>query len=137
MRQDAIFRIYSMTKPIVSVALMTLFEEGHFSLQEPLATFIPAFNMTKVYAGLGVTGPRYAELDCPITLHHLLTHTSGLGYGLSLDSPVEDLFRQKNPRDIQARPSLAEITDEVRNSLWCPSRERAGITVSPPMSWGR
>jgi CubicO group peptidase (beta-lactamase class C family) len=95
MHEDALFRIYSMTKPIVSVALMTLFEEGRFSLQEPLTTFIPAFKTTKVYAGLGGAGPKYVELERPITLHHLLTHTAGLGYGLFLDSPVEDLYREK------------------------------------------
>src|SRR5437868_548406 len=49
MREDALFRMYSMTKPVVSVALMTLFEEGRVSLREPVATFIPAFKMTKVY----------------------------------------------------------------------------------------
>src|SRR5215470_5762322 len=51
MQEDALFRIYSMTKPIVSVALMMLFEEGGFSLNDPVSKFIPAFKKTKVYAG--------------------------------------------------------------------------------------
>jgi CubicO group peptidase (beta-lactamase class C family) len=113
MREDTLFRIYSMTKPMVSVALMILFEEGRFSLQEPLATFIPAFKTTKVYAGLGPMGPKYAELDRPITLHHLLTHTAGLGYGLFLDSPVEDLFREKILATFTRDRPLSAIIDDV------------------------
>jgi len=113
MREDALFRIYSMTKPIVSVALMTLIEEGRFSLQEPLATFIPAFKTTKVYAGLGAAGPKYVELERPITLHHLLTHTAGLGYGLFFDSPVEDLFREKILTTFKRDRPLSAIIDDV------------------------
>ena len=55
-QEDGLFRIYSMTKPIISVALMTLYEEGHFSLKDAVANFIPAFGKTKVYAGQGVLG---------------------------------------------------------------------------------
>jgi CubicO group peptidase (beta-lactamase class C family) len=119
MRTDALFRIYSMTKPIVCVALMTLFEEGRFSLQEPLATFIPAFKTTKVYTGLGVAGPKYVDLERPITVHHLLTHTAGLGYGLFLDSPVEDLYREiiLAPLISRDRPLSAVIDDVAQLPL--------------------
>jgi CubicO group peptidase (beta-lactamase class C family) len=113
MQEDAIFRIYSMTKPIVSVALMTLFEEGRFGLNDPLAKFIPTFKDTKVYAGLGALGPKYAELDRPITLHHLLTHTAGLGYGPFADTPVEELFRQKILSNFKRDRLLSEIIDDV------------------------
>src|ERR1700674_4238486 len=53
MQEDALFRIYSMTKPIVSVALMMLYEEGRFSLTDSVSVFIPASGKTKVYAGSG------------------------------------------------------------------------------------
>ena len=81
MQEDAIFRIYSMSKPIVSVALMTLFEEGRVSLNDPVSRYIPAFAKTKVYAGRGVKGLTLVEQNPAMTLHHLLTHTSGLSYG--------------------------------------------------------
>ena len=78
---STIFRIYSMTKPIVSVALMMLYEEGRFSLKDPVSKFIPAFKKTKVYAGAGPVGLKLVDQDPEMTLHHLLTHTSGLSYG--------------------------------------------------------
>lgn len=72
MRADSIFRIYSMTKPVVSVAALLLLEEGRLSLDDPLARFEPAF------AGLRVQGPAGAAAPArPLTLRHLFTHTSG------------------------------------------------------------
>ena len=75
MQEDALFRLYSMTKPIVSVALMMLFEEGCVSLNDSLSQYIPEFSKTKVD-----TGSKLVEQDPVIMLHHLLTHTAGLGY---------------------------------------------------------
>lgn len=80
MREDAIFRIYSMTKPIVSVAVMMLVEEGRFVLSDPISIFLPALSKRQVaipQAGGGMTlEPSRAE----ITIHDLLRHTSGLTY---------------------------------------------------------
>jgi CubicO group peptidase (beta-lactamase class C family) len=80
LRDDAIFRIYSMTKPITAVALMQLFEQGLFQLDEPVSHVIPAFGALKVYvSGEGsslVTQP----LERPLTFRHLLSHTGGLTY---------------------------------------------------------
>jgi CubicO group peptidase (beta-lactamase class C family) len=74
---DTIFRIYSMTKPITSVALMMLFERGLVRLADPVSRFIPAFNKAKVLDREG----RLIDLNREITVHDLLTHTSGLSYG--------------------------------------------------------
>ena len=82
--EDTIFRIYSMTKPIVSVAAMMLFEEGHFQLFTPVSEFIPGFRNLQVFkeedpeTGAWVT----EKPNHPVTIHELLTHTSGLTYGL-------------------------------------------------------
>ena len=92
MRPDAILRIYSMTKPITSVALMMLFEEGRFLLGEPVAKYIPAFKDLKVYAGTSETGVELVDLERPITIQDLLTHTAGLAYGLLPSTPVEKLY---------------------------------------------
>lgn len=83
MQLDTIFRIYSMTKPIVSVALMMLAEEGRLSLADPLSAYIPAFARMEVETAVGrVPAAR------PITLHDLLRHTSGLTYEWLSDGPV-------------------------------------------------
>jgi CubicO group peptidase (beta-lactamase class C family) len=113
MREDAIFRIYSMTKPIVSVALMMLFEEGHFSLHDPVAMYIPPFAKTKVYEASTVLGARLVEPKTPITIRHLLTHTSGLSYGFFLAHPVEDYYRQFLGHYFQREQSLQDCIEAI------------------------
>lgn len=108
---DTIFRIYSMTKPITSVAALMLYEEGHFQLDDPLSNFLPAFAHTKVYAGQTMTGMRLVEQEQPMTIRHLLTHTGGLSYGWFEDSPVEALYRQE--KMMERNVSLAEFTDKL------------------------
>lgn len=85
MRTDEIFRICSMTKPITSTAVMILYEEGRFTLGEPVSDFIPEFKNMKVLDPpfpQDKTSPPGALVDAkrPITIFHLLTHTSGLTY---------------------------------------------------------
>lgn len=113
MREDALFRIYSMTKPIVSVALMMLYEEGRFSLNDPVSNFIPAFSKTKVYAGPTSLGPKLEDQNPVMTLYHLLTHTSGLSYGWFFDSPVEDLYRERLPNLFHRTQPLEEAVEQV------------------------
>ena len=112
-QEDALFRIYSMTKPIVSVALMTLYEEGRFSLTDPVSKFIPAFAKTKVYAGAAPLGLTLVDQNPAMTLHHLLTHTSGLSYGWFFDSPVEELYRALVPNLYQRDQSLEEVVNRL------------------------
>jgi CubicO group peptidase (beta-lactamase class C family) len=78
MTTDTIFRVASMTKPITSVAVMMLYEEGRFRLSDPVSTYIPAFEDVRVLADSATAEPVSAER--PITIRHLLTHTSGLAY---------------------------------------------------------
>ncbi len=91
---DTIFRIYSMTKPIICVAFMTLYEEGRFQLIDPLAKFLPAFAKVRVLKGTTLSDAQEGDLVRPITLHDLLTHTAGLTYSFLEDSPVSELYRQ-------------------------------------------
>ena len=93
MELDTIFRIYSMTKPITSIALMMLYEQGKFQLVEPVSRYIPAFGNTKVLAGHGYMGPQLVPQNPPMTIHHLLTHTAGLSYGFYFDTPIDDMYR--------------------------------------------
>ncbi|MCY3778753.1 MAG: serine hydrolase [Chloroflexi bacterium] len=93
MAKDTIFRIYSMTKPITSIALMMLHEEGKFQLFEPVSRYINAFGTTKVLKGYDYMGQQLIAQDPPMTIHHLLTHTAGLSYGFHFDTPIDDMYR--------------------------------------------
>ena len=114
MEKDSIFRIYSMTKPITSVAVMMLYEEGHFSLDDPVGRFIPELGRMKVFDGMGEGGMKLVDQDEPITIRHLLTHTSGLSMGSHQDSPVEELYRQSDMMDPHsALPEMVEKLSEL------------------------
>ena len=92
---DAIFRIYSMTKPVVCTAMMMLVERGQVRLSDPVSAYIPKFQDLKVYAGGSGEQMTYAALERPITVRDLFTHTSGLTYHFLEDSPVEALYRDR------------------------------------------
>lgn len=88
MTTDTIVRIYSMTKPVVSVAIMQLVEQGKIQLDSPITDYIPEFKRLKVYAD-----GKYIKLREPITLKHLLTHTAGFSYGWT-DHPVDLAYKE-------------------------------------------
>jgi CubicO group peptidase (beta-lactamase class C family) len=90
---DTRWRIYSMTKPVTSVAAMSLYEEGAFELTDPISRWLPEFAETRVYTGGPAQKPVTVPLMTPIRVHHLLTHTSGLTYGFHHASQVDELYR--------------------------------------------
>ena len=91
---DTIFHIYSMTKPITSVAVMILFEEGRFLLHEPIAKYIPELTNLQVYDPLSGSGnPPVRPAARQPTIRDVLTHTAGFTYGLFDTSPLGDLYR--------------------------------------------
>ena len=97
MTPDSIFRIFSMTKPIVSVGIMALVEDGHLLLGDPVAKFIPEFAEQKV----GVVSGGKLELvppKRPMTVQDLLRHTSGLTYEHQGDGPVHKLYQESRVR---------------------------------------
>ncbi len=112
MSGDAIFRIYSMTKPIVCVALMTLYEQGRFQLFDPVAKFISAFGDLKVLESDAAGGTKEVDLVRPITILDLLTHTAGLTYDFFEDSPVGELYRQARIGN-NAERTLEELVHEL------------------------
>ena len=98
------FRLYSMTKPIASVALMICYEEGLVALDDPVAKFIPAFAEPRVWSGGSSFRPITVPAAGPIRLWHLLTHTAGLTYGFMFNHPVDAMYRSAGfewgwPRD--------------------------------------
>lgn len=97
MRDDTIFRIYSMTKPITSVALMMLWEEGRFQLTDPVHRFIPSWREQRVWqegAGEAMVTRRPSS---PVTMQHILSHTAGLTYGgllPGMETPVDAIYQE-------------------------------------------
>jgi CubicO group peptidase (beta-lactamase class C family) len=83
MRDDTIFRIYSMSKPITSVALMTLYERGHFQLNDPVSRVIPEWKGQRVYVSGEGESMETREPTQPMTFRHILSHSGGLSYGMT------------------------------------------------------
>ncbi|MET7832017.1 serine hydrolase domain-containing protein [Micromonospora sediminicola] len=90
---DTLWRIYSMTKPITSVAAMMLWEEGRFELNDPVSRWLPEFADVRVYDKGSVLKPYTVPATEPIRIWHLLTHTAGLTYGFAQVSVVDGLYR--------------------------------------------
>jgi len=121
MERDTIFRIYSMTKPITSIALMQLYERGKFQLPQPVSRYIPAFGKTKVLSGVGFLGQQLVPQNPPMTIHHLLTHTAGLSYGFFLDTPIDEMYRNSI-----FRSETAALEEKINGMAELPLRFQPG-----------
>ncbi|MEO1064671.1 MAG: serine hydrolase domain-containing protein [Actinomycetota bacterium] len=108
MTDDTIFRIYSMTKPVVATALMLLVEEHGIRLTDPVAAFIPAFGATQVFAEDGSIVPP----NRPIDLRDVLTHTSGLTYDFMEGSPADVRYREARIMNDASR-TLEELAEAI------------------------
>lgn len=102
---DTLFRIYSMSKPITAVALMTLYEEGAFQLSDPVSKFLPQFAEMKVWKQ-----DRYEDAENQITMHQLLTHTAGLTYGFHRNTPVDQRYQDD---ELLRSKDLNEFIDKL------------------------
>ncbi len=118
MAENTIFRIYSMTKPLVSIALMQLFERGLFQLDDPVHRFFPSWRLHQVWvSGAGadmVTEPAHR----PVSIRDLLTHTAGITYGGGLPGmgdqhEVDALYRANGIRSFGTEQSLPEFMDKL------------------------
>ena len=109
-QRDSIFRIYSMTKPVTGVAMMMLFEEGKWRLNDPVSRYIPEFAKLKVYAGENPDGsPKLEDARRSMTMRELMTHTAGLGYTISDVNPVDRMYRKAGVLD--SRKPLQSLID--------------------------
>ena len=114
LEKDAIFRIYSMTKPVTGVAMMILFEEGRWRLDDPVTRFIPEFKNLKVMKGVDGNGqPILEDMKRPPTMRELMSHTAGFGYGLQDEHPVDRLFREKQVLSAPSTQAMIERTAEI------------------------
>ncbi|MHC4544243.1 MAG: serine hydrolase domain-containing protein [Planctomycetota bacterium] len=107
MESDTIFRFYSMTKPITSVAVMMLYEEGKLNLDDPVSKYIPEFKGLKVYAESG----KHAEQEREMSIRDLLRHSSGLTYGFFGNTPVDKMYRARSVFDWES--SLQDMINKL------------------------
>ena len=109
MQRDTVVRFYSMTKPVASVALMMLYEEGRFQLDDPVGDTIESWRRMRVFAAGDADGYATVEPESPLTIKHLLTHTSGLTYGFANRHPVDALYQRAKPNS----GTLAEMVEKL------------------------
>jgi len=112
MQKDSIFRIYSMTKPITGVAMMMLFEEGKWQLNDPVSKYIPEFATLKVYSGAEADGKLILRDQVhPMTMRELMSHTAGFTYGFFSNGAVDKL--QRDADVLNAGITLDEMIKRV------------------------
>src|SRR5665213_464634 len=97
MSKDEIFRIYSMSKPLTGVAMMILFEQGKWRLDDPVTRYVPEFKNLKVMVSADKDGniTKVEDMKRPPTMREIMSHTAGFGYGLGDKNPVDKLYRSK------------------------------------------
>ncbi len=111
MGKDAIFRMYSQTKPLTGIAMMILYEEGKWRLDDPVTKFVPEFAKLKVMTGLDDKGqPILEDPKHPPTMRELMTHSAGFGYGLRDDTYVDKQFQSQH---VLASNGLQEMIDKI------------------------
>jgi CubicO group peptidase (beta-lactamase class C family) len=128
MERDTIFRLYSQSKPVTGVATMILFEEGHFLLTDPISRYLPEFEDMKVYKGFK-DGKIETEPARPITIQHLLTHTSGLTYSF-FPSPVGLMYREAGVGGTAQESAPFASLDE-----WCRALAELPLVAQPGTEW--
>lgn len=110
---DTIYRIYSMTKPITGVAMMMLWEEGKFKLDDPVTKYVPEFENLKVLGGVNEDGSAIlVDLERPPTMQEVMSHTAGFAYGLGGTDPANQAFRDEK---IMRSPDMQTFINKVAN----------------------
>ena len=118
MADDAIFRIYSMTKPIVSVALMTLYEQGYFQLNDPVSRYVPSWKNHRVWvSGEGADMKTEAPTRA-VTFRDVLSHAAGLTYGgglpgVGIQHPIDKIYRDLKIRSAGSADTMTEFMDKL------------------------
>mgnify|MGYP000848521299 FL=1 len=129
LKRDTIFRIYSMTKPITSVALMTLYEEGKFQLDDFVYKYIPSWKNLKSYQSGKYPNFKTKTLDNHMTIKDLLSHQSGLTYGFSQKTEVDKAYREKGIGRMESLHTNQTLEDMINLLSEVP------LEFNPGSSW--
>jgi CubicO group peptidase (beta-lactamase class C family) len=124
MRTDAVFRIFSMTKPVIAAAVLRLADQGKLRLDDPVARYVPGFAATRVYDGGPAARPRLRAPDRPMTVVDLLTHTAGLTYGFFGQTPVDSIVT-----------ASGVLNDAMTLEQFADSLARLPLLFSPGTGW--
>ncbi len=112
--EDTIFRIYSMTKPITGVAMMVLFEQGMWRLDDPVTRYVPEFKNLRVVKSINADGSLELEdMNRPPTMREVMSHTAGFGYGLGDRHPVDIMYREKEVLGATGLQQMIDRTAEI------------------------
>jgi CubicO group peptidase (beta-lactamase class C family) len=117
-RDDTIYRIYSMTKPITSVALMTLYEQGYFQLNDPVSRYVPSWKNHQVWVSGEGAEMKTERPIRPVTFRDVLSHTAGLTYGgglpgVGIQHPIDKVYRALKIRSLDGADTMAEFMDKL------------------------
>ncbi len=124
---DTLWRVYSMTKPVTSVAALILIEEGKLSLADPVSRHLPEFAEPRVYESGSGADVRTRPAEGPILVRHLMTHTSGLTFGFYYDHPVDALYRDAGlENSVRPGATLAQT---------CAEYARLPLQFEPGSQW--
>lgn len=115
---DTIYRIYSMTKPITSVALMTLYEQGHFQLNDPVSRYVPSWKNHRVWVSGDGDDMQTVAPDRPVSFKDVLSHTAGFTYGgglpgVGIQHPIDQIYRNLKVRSVGGRDTMMEFLDKL------------------------
>src|SRR5437899_3027408 len=115
MPKDEIFRIYPMSKPLTGVAMMILFEEGKWRLDDPVTRYVPEFKNLKVMVNADKDGKitSVEDMKRPPTMREIMSHTAGFGYGLGDKHPVDKLYREKKVLEATGLKQMIDRTAEI------------------------
>jgi CubicO group peptidase (beta-lactamase class C family) len=118
MPDDAIFRIYSMTKPITSVALMTLYEQGYFQLNDPVHRYVPSWRNHRVWTSGEGDVMQTEPPHRPVSFRDVLSHTAGFTYGgglpgVGVQHPIDRIYQELKVRSVGGRDTMGEFLDKL------------------------
>lgn len=120
--EDTLYKIFSLTKPVTGTAMLMLYEEGKYQLDDPVEKYLPELKGLEVAKEEGPNGRPVTEpADHPVTIRELMTHTAGFTYGFFSESQVDDLYKQVNIFDRES--TLAETVEKLSN---IPLRQQPG-----------
>jgi CubicO group peptidase (beta-lactamase class C family) len=129
---DTIWRIYSMTKPIVAIAAMMLYEEGAFDLDDDAGRWIVDLRELRVFVGGTATDPQTVAADRPVRVHNLFNHTSGLTYEFQMSTPVDEMYRNKGYNF--GDPRKVDLAEAVHDYCSCPLLFQPGTAFNYSVS---
>ncbi|ASJ76639.1 serine hydrolase domain-containing protein [Granulosicoccus antarcticus] len=137
--RDTLVRLYSMTKPVTTVAAMMLYEQGYFQLDDPVAWYLPAFADTPVWDGSMPSSEAGADAilqhvepqQTPMTVRQLMTHTAGLSYSFMQATPVDSYYREHDLTFPGSTTSLADLVERLAKApLLCQPGSQWNYSVS-------